>query len=80
VRRRRRSGINVSTIRGKRWVRSLPGAAVEPHARSFLAGNNPKPIVLDFVQPIAARGQPIGFDWETWRDKPGRKGTLQHAD
>ena len=46
MRRRRRSRINVSTIRGKRWVRSLPGAAVEPHARSFLAGNNRNPSCL----------------------------------
>jgi hypothetical protein len=30
--------------------------AVEPHLRALLAGNNPKAIVLDLMQPLAARG------------------------
>jgi hypothetical protein len=41
----------------------IAGAAVEPHARSVLPGNNPKPIVLDLVQPFAAGGKFIGFAW-----------------
>jgi hypothetical protein len=28
--------------------------AIEPHPRPVLAGNNPKAIVLDLVQPLAA--------------------------
>jgi hypothetical protein len=36
--------------------------------------------MLDFVQPLAAGRQLIGFGWEAWRDEPGREGTLQHAE
>jgi hypothetical protein len=36
-----------------------------------LPGDDPKAIVLDFVQPFAARGQLVGFDWEARRDEPG---------
>ena len=28
---------------------------------------------LPFVQPLAARGQFIGFDWKARRDEPGRR-------
>jgi len=38
-----------------------------------------KAVVLDLVQPFAARRQFIGFGWEARRDEPGWKGTLQHA-
>jgi hypothetical protein len=30
------------------------------------------------MQPLPAGGQLIGFGRETWRDEPGREGTLQH--
>jgi len=52
--------------------------AVEPHLRAGLAGNDAEAVVLDLVQPLAARRQPVGFGWETRRDEPGRQGTLQH--
>jgi hypothetical protein len=45
--------------------------------RSF-RGNNPKAIVLDLVQPIAAGWQLIGFGGKARHDEPGRQGTLQH--
>jgi hypothetical protein len=32
------------------------------------------------VQPLAARGQLVGFGWETRRDEPGWQGTLEHAE
>jgi hypothetical protein len=35
----------------------VAGAAVEPHARPVLPSDNPKTIVLDLVQPIAAGRQ-----------------------
>ena len=54
--------------------------AVEPHARPVLPGDNPKAIMLDLVQPLAAGRQPCGFDRKARRDEPGREGTLQHAD
>src|SRR5438445_10022453 len=41
--------------------------AVEPHSVAVLAGYNPKTIVLDLVQPLAARGQLIGFGWKARR-------------
>ena len=36
--------------------------------------------MLDFVQPLAAGRQLIGFGWKARRDEPGRQGTLQHAE
>src|SRR5215510_2611076 len=54
--------------------------AVEPQLRARLAGNDAEPIMLDLLQPLAARGQLVGFGWEAPRDEPGRKGTLQHVE
>jgi hypothetical protein len=56
----------------------VAGAAIEPHSRTVLPSDNPKAVVLDLVQPLAARGQSIGFDGETRRDETGRQGTRQH--
>ena len=53
--------------------------AVEPHARTVLAGNDTEAVVLDFVQPLAAGRQLIGFGREARRDEPGGEGTLQHV-
>ena len=36
--------------------------------------------MLDFMQPLAAGRQLIGFGREARRDEPGREGTLQHVD
>ena len=47
--------------------------AVEPHLRVLLAGNDAEAVMLDFMQPLAAAGQLIGFGWETRRDEPGRE-------
>jgi hypothetical protein len=53
--------------------------AVEPHSRAVFPGNDPKAIVLDFMQPLDAGGWPIGFGWEARRDEPGREGAhTQH--
>src|SRR5262249_31519165 len=52
--------------------------AIEPHLRASLAGNDAEAVVFDFMQPLAAGGQLIGFGWKAWRDEPGREGTLQH--
>ena len=54
--------------------------AVEPHLRAGLAGDNAEAVVLDFMQPIAASGQFVGFGRKTRRDEPGREGTLHNAD
>jgi hypothetical protein len=32
----------------------IAGTAVEPHLRPLLASNDPKTVVLDLVQPLAA--------------------------
>jgi hypothetical protein len=50
-------------------------SAVEPYARSVLAGDNPKAIVLDFVQPYTAGRQFIGFGGKARRDEHCREGT-----
>jgi hypothetical protein len=54
-------------------------AAVEPYSRTILPGDDAETIVLDFVQPFAAGGQSIGFDWKARRDEPDLEGTLQHS-
>ena len=46
--------------------------AVEPHLRAGLAGNDAEAVMFDFMQPLAAGRQLIGFGWETRRDGPGR--------
>ena len=32
----------------------VAGTAIEPHLRALLAGDNPKAVVFDLVQPLAA--------------------------
>jgi hypothetical protein len=51
---RERRRANVSTISGKRWVRSLPRTAIEPYLRTVLAGNDAEAVALDLMQPLAA--------------------------
>src|SRR5215471_8661730 len=53
--------------------------AIEPHLRAGLAGDDAEAVMFDFMQPLAAGRQLIGFGWEARRDEPGREGTLQHA-
>ncbi len=55
-------------------------AAVEPHAGTVLARDDPEAVVLDLVQPLAAGRQFRGFGREARRDEPSREGTLQHAE
>ena len=57
----------------------IAGAAVEPHLRAVLAGDDAEAVMLDFMQPLAAGWQLVGFGWEARRDEPGRQGTLQHV-
>jgi len=53
--------------------------AVEPHLRASLAGDNPKAVVLNLMQPLAARGQYCGLGRKARRDEPGREGAhTQH--
>ena len=80
IQERERRRVNVSTISGKRRVKFISGTAVEPHLRASLAGNDAEAVVLDLVQPLAARRQLVGFGWEARRDEAGREGRLQHAD
>jgi hypothetical protein len=58
----------------------VAGTAVESHSRTVLAGNDAETVMLDLMQPLAARGQLIGFGWKARRDEPGREGTLQHVN
>jgi len=53
--------------------------AIEPHLRAVLASNDAEAVMLDFVQPLAAGRQFIGFGWEARRDELARKSTLQHV-
>jgi hypothetical protein len=53
----------------------IAGTAVEPHLRAVLPGDDPKAIVLDLMQPLAAGRQLISLAWEARRDEPGREGT-----
>jgi hypothetical protein len=56
-------------------------ATIEPHPVAILAGDDAEAVVLDFVQPLGARGQLIRFGWQAWRDETSRKGarTRQHV-
>ena len=76
---RERKRASVSTISGETAGEVIAGTAVEPHLRASLAGNDAKTVMLDLVQPLAARRQLIGFGWEARRDEPGQQGTLQHS-
>src|SRR5215471_13737059 len=68
-------------------VTNAEGVAIDAHdadhradVRASLAGNDAKAVMLDFVHPLAAGRQLIGFGWEARRDEPGREGTLQHVE
>src|SRR5262249_57427538 len=76
---RERKRANVSTISGKRRVKSLPGRPYSRTRAPVLAGNDAEAVMLDLVQPQAAGRQLIGFGGEARRDEPGREGRLQHA-
>jgi hypothetical protein len=68
----------VSTIRGKRFVRSL--TAIEPYLGAILAGDDAKAIMLDFMHPQATGGQRIGFGGKARGDEAGWESThTQHA-
>jgi hypothetical protein len=63
--RRRRRGITKSNtelrLLSQRLQREaarevISGTAIEPHSAVALAGDDAKAIVLDFVQPLIARG------------------------
>jgi hypothetical protein len=75
---RERRCAKVSTISGKAGE-VVARTAIEPHLRAILAGNDAEAVVLDFVQPLAAERQLLGFCWKARRDESGREGTLQHA-
>jgi hypothetical protein len=54
---------------GPPWrVGQVIAGAVEPNAVAVFAGDNPKTIVLDLMQPLAADGKFIGFSWKTRRE------------
>jgi hypothetical protein len=53
-------------------------AAVELHLGTVLAGDDPKAVVLDLVQPFAPRRQLIGFGRKARWNEPGRERVLQH--
>ena len=52
--------------------------AVEPHTVTVLAGDDPKTVMLDFMDPQIAGGRPAGPGGEARPDEPGRKDT-RHA-
>src|SRR5262249_20515932 len=53
--------------------------AVEPHPYAVLAGDDAEAVMLDFVNPQAARRRLVGFGWEARRDEAGRQGAhTQH--
>jgi hypothetical protein len=50
-----------------------------PSLQAWAKTVGPSPSMLDFVQPLAAGWQFVGFGREARRDEPGREGTLQHV-
>jgi hypothetical protein len=69
-----------SAMRGKRRVRSLPGRLVEPHPAAVLAGDDPKAIVVDLVQPTLAGRRSLGRCGEARLDEPRRAGECGRDD
>jgi hypothetical protein len=53
--------------------------AVEPDPVALLAGNNPEPIMLDFVQPYRPERWLRGTGWEARRNKARRQNTRRHG-
>jgi hypothetical protein len=64
---RERRRASVSTISGKRRVRSLPGRLYHP--LPILAGDDSESIVLNLMQPQAAGRRRVDFGGEEWRDE-----------
>ena len=50
--------------------------AVEPHLCAVLAGDDPEPVVLDFMQPELARRAERRIWWEARRDETQHPGFL----
>src|SRR6266436_2034496 len=72
---RERRRANVSTIRGKRYVRSLPGGL----ERTFLASNDPKTVVLDLVYPQRHGRWFGGSGRKARRNETGGQNTHKHG-
>src|SRR5262245_51967895 len=72
---RERRRANVSTISGKRRVKSFAWTTIEPHSLTILAGDDSESIVLDLMQPQAAGRQRVGLGGEARRNEAGRKST-----
>src|SRR5262249_26301688 len=59
--------------------RSYGCGPVLRHALTILAGDDPKVVMLNLMQPLAAGRQLVGFGWEARRDEAGREGAhTQH--
>ena len=57
----------------------IAGPAVELHLRASLAGNDAEAVMLDLMQPVAARRQFVGFCRKARRDESGRESShTQH--
>src|ERR1700730_8607910 len=52
----------------------IAGPAIELHPFAVLAGDDPKTVVLDFVQPLLARRRLRSIDGEARRNAPSRQG------
>jgi len=57
----------------------VAGAAVEANAAAILAGDNPKTIVLDFMQPCRPGRRLLRFNGQTGRDKSGGQSAHIHG-
>src|SRR5262249_11522406 len=57
----------------------IAGPAVESHPLTILAGDDSEAVMLDFVQPLAAGRQLVGFGGEARRDEPGSQRTQRHG-
>ena len=49
--------------------------AIELHPFAVLSGDDPKPVVLDFMQPSLARRRLRTFDGDARRNEPSRQDT-----
>jgi hypothetical protein len=70
----------LAIVQGEAAGEVLARTTIEPHSRAVLPGDNPKAVMLDLVQSLAAGRQLVGFGWKARRDEPGRESTLQHVE
>jgi hypothetical protein len=76
---RDRSRASASTISGKRSVKVITRAAVEPRPCAVLTGDDPEAVMVDFVQPRLAVGRLDSLDKGEYESRAAHVGSSLRA-